>query len=264
MRYRGSVRPAIRRGSIREFFGSYPNLKGCWSLDGNMRDESGNANHGTISGNVVPYIGKFGNSYLFDGSSGYIYAVDSPSLDIIDAITLGAWVKPDTLNAYHPIIGKTSTDTIVDYLLRIYDGLHLQFVFYNGGYYYLNDTTTSIRSNIWTYVAVTYDKQYIKIYVNGNIINQKSTTQAMLPSAASLYIGYHLSVVGNQYWKGLISETVVFNRALSPAEISQYYQWATATPRKYWLYSPEIVAAGNLLVHPGYDGGYRKHRGGYR
>ncbi len=76
---------------------------GIWHLDESywngtskeVKDSSGNNNHGrAINGTTLSSNGKSGNSGYFDGYNDYIDVPSSWTLNITDAITLEAWVKP--------------------------------------------------------------------------------------------------------------------------------------------------------------------------
>jgi hypothetical protein len=56
-------------------------------------DASGNGNHGTINNATWTSDGKFGSALEFDGENDYVRVLDDPSLDLIDNVTVIAWVK---------------------------------------------------------------------------------------------------------------------------------------------------------------------------
>src|SRR5690606_21636264 len=68
-----------------------------------VTDSSGQGNNGrscpNAGGITTPSSGKFGNGPDFDGSNDFFSVADDDSLDITGAITLAAWVSPDTLGS---------------------------------------------------------------------------------------------------------------------------------------------------------------------
>ncbi|MBI2576105.1 LamG domain-containing protein, partial [Candidatus Woesearchaeota archaeon] len=71
----------------------------------------------------------------------------------------------------------------------------------------------------WHHLAVTYDvdgSQNQKFYVDGAIVQQYNQTASQSVHAKSLTIG--------KFFNGTIDEVVVYNRSLSPTEVSQHYQ----------------------------------------
>lgn len=90
-------------------------------------DSSGDGNHGTESGTPtistdVPTT-SFTNarSLSFDGTNDYVAASDSNSLDITDAVTVTAWIKPsDSGNSiYRTILAKRPNAGAANYELYL-------------------------------------------------------------------------------------------------------------------------------------------------
>lgn len=250
------TRPAIRRGSIKEFFGGDPTLKGCWSLDGHARDESGNANHGTVT-NAVPYIGKMGGlSYYFNAAS-KIEIANSASIQIAqtNAVTFMGWVEPrQTTNRWEEIFDKANgTQNSLRFSLAYNVGWPYQYYFLisKQGVIQINCTSSVYpvlgqRRLITCIFTGGSSGTNMFIYVDGALSGTASFNQTgCTDCVANLVIGVMYTSI--QYMTGIIDNFGMFKRAVSPAEISQYYQWATATPRKYWFYSPE-VAAGHIGI----------------
>jgi len=257
------TRPAIRQGSIKEYFGGDPALKGCWSLNGHARDESGNANHGTVNG-ALPYIGRFGNSYRFNGTSWYINIGAIGSVGIANPYvnlsgTVGAWTTNNYIDTGVVYSEQDSTPSAT-FILAMGN-----FWIHNGTSFDNVAASPFLLLNTYIFQVVTWGNGVMRIYINGEQRGSGTYLGTTKTFKTPLIGAYYSQGALSAWYTGLLNEIFILKRALSPAEISQYYQWAIATPRKYWLYSPEVAPpAGNLLVHPGYDGGYRKHRGGYR
>jgi hypothetical protein len=71
--------------------------------------------------------------------------------------------------------------------------------------------------NAWTYLAATYDGTTLRIYVNGSLAQSTNVPGTLVTSNGALRIGGN-SVWG-EYFRGLIDEVRVYNRALSVSEI---------------------------------------------
>jgi len=73
------------------------NTVALWHFDegfGNtVYDDSGNENHGTINGATWTDAGKFDGGLIFDGVDDYIKVLDNQSLDLIDELTIEAWIN---------------------------------------------------------------------------------------------------------------------------------------------------------------------------
>jgi hypothetical protein len=69
----------------------------------------------------------------------------------------------------------------------------------------------------WSHLAVTYDGTTLRLFIDGDEVSSRPTTGSILETAAPLWIG------GNhpygEYFRGLIDEVRVYDRALSPAEV---------------------------------------------
>jgi hypothetical protein len=70
--------------------------------------------------------------------------------------------------------------------------------------------------NAWTHIALTYDGNILRLYVNGVEVGTKAISGALQQTSNQMSNGGNLSA---EYFQGLIDEARVYNRALSPAEI---------------------------------------------
>jgi len=60
-------------------------------------DFSGNGNDGVLRNGLVWTNGKFGSGLKFDGVGSHVGVSDSSSLDVVDAVTVEAWVRLDNV-----------------------------------------------------------------------------------------------------------------------------------------------------------------------
>ena len=72
-------------------------------------------------------------------------------------------------------------------------------------------------ANTWTYLAVTYDRTTVRLYVNGTQVAQPAATGAIATSTNPLPIGS--DAIYGQYFTGLIDDVRVYNTALTAAQI---------------------------------------------
>ncbi len=73
--------------------GNIDGLVGSWSLDGNGNDASGLGNNGTPAGSAS-YVAGQTNQVLGVSGNGRLEVPDDASLDMTNAITISAWIKP--------------------------------------------------------------------------------------------------------------------------------------------------------------------------
>ena len=178
-----------------------------------VADLSGNGNTGTLSRGVTwTTHGRFGSALKFDGSSGRVDILDVPSLRLTTAMTLEAWVNPATVsNNWSNLIYKGNDN----YALAATSDQAGPPAGRRG----VNKAsgTALLPTNIWTHLAVTYDKTMVRLYVNGMQVSSRASTADIPTSAFPLQIGG--DSLHGQYFQGLIDEVRVYNRALSQAEI---------------------------------------------
>ena len=81
--------------------------------------------------------------------------------------------------------------------------------------YINNQTVSTTITKAWHHIALTYDKENIKLYVDGVEKDSKSCTSSISTNTKSLKIGKNVS--------GTIDEVRIYNRALSAEEIRAHY-----------------------------------------
>jgi len=178
-------------------------------------------NNGIIVGPTIKQ-GRHGAALWFDGEDDYVNCGPDASLNPTDAVTLESWVKLDAAamgeNLYAPIIRRNNT-----YLLRAdkkTSGVSFTFFIYSGtswepGAY----SVPQFAFGVWYHVVGTYDRQHVKIYVNGKLKRSWARTGAMPSNGNNTVVGFW----SNMFFPGLIDEVRVYNRALSKEEIKNLY-----------------------------------------
>ncbi|MFN7966978.1 MAG: LamG-like jellyroll fold domain-containing protein [Acidobacteriota bacterium] len=187
-----------------------------------VRDASGRRNDGVTNGQVTIAPGRYGNALAFGGQSAQsiVTVGDDPSLDLTTGMTLEAWVYPTaTLARWPTIIMKQQPAQLVYVLYANADTNQANTHLSIGGS--LRDARggTQLPLNTWTHLAATYDGTTIRMYVNATQVGTRTIAGAILTSNSPLQIG------GNRIWNdewftGRIDEVRVYDRALSPAEIT--------------------------------------------
>ena len=211
-------------------------LVGYWPFCGNANDESGNGNNGTVNGATLT-TDRFGNAnsaYSFDGVNDLI-DVGNPTLLMANpnSYTQSAWVYlTDTPNGVHsyPIISKRHDDSGNDWGTPIarYDGTFWFFADdanYSGANYAISPI---VPQSIWKHLTFIKDGDNYSIYINGVFAVNAVDNHIMNGSTNNLIIGAQLA--WPEYFKGFIDEVGVWNRALTPTEITQIYTCTSVTP----------------------------------
>jgi hypothetical protein len=222
---------------ILSVFVNAQNLVAHYAFNSNSNDESGNLNHGIVSGAVLTNdrFGNLNSAYEFDGIDDYILVTNSTSLDIFNSnLTVTMWLyndNPSLSDTSYKGISKGGWNTGAGYEL-------LYSNYWNDGT--LHFTTGSSGNNVfsfnnynnqWIMLTGTYDNATStkKIYING--IEQSSTIQGvddLSSSANDLYIGRrHPLNSYSGFVKGKIDDIRIYNVALTASEILNLYNFNT-------------------------------------
>jgi hypothetical protein len=228
-------------------------LVGHWTLDETVADSSGNGNNGTLSGSTLPtYVsGVVGGGALSFNDSGYVDLgtnVLSGSGWNGNAVTVSAWIKPNTLSGYIVTHGQWSPswDLILENGRISFD------ISYNNnnssypeasivGSYPINTT-----GNYWTHVVATYTCNngsgtsgtigQMSLYING-VQDTNATINGQPQTGAPLNSGSLDTRIGARYqdlpqmspspfslFSGSIDDVQVYSRALTSSDITALYQ----------------------------------------
>jgi len=179
-------------------------------------DSSGQGNNGTLSNATWTATGKFGSALSFNGTSAWVTIADAASLHLTTGMTIEAWVNPTSGTGWRSAILKEAGSGLAWSLYTSNNGSR------PAGYAHVSSDvavtgTAAVPLSTWTHLAITYDGTALKMYVNGTLVRTTALSGAMATSTSALRIGGN-SIWG-EYFRGLIDEVRVYNRALSAAEI---------------------------------------------
>jgi len=181
-------------------------------------DKSGFSNNGTLTNGPTFNTGSLG-SIVFDGVDDRVNCSGaSPTLDITSQITMIAWVNPSAIGGSYQ--GVFLRQTQGDYELWMF-GNKLMYGLKIGGVTYRNVGSTVLSTNNWYMLAWTYNGSTVQTYVNNVADLTVARTGSIDTSNSIVYIGY--SGYASEYFTGRISVCQLYNKALSPAEITQNF-----------------------------------------
>ena len=211
-------------------YDKYDGLIGYWPFDGNADDYSGHKLNGTVVGATLTEDrnGRKDSAYEFNGRSDYI-EVNNQQVDLTTQISFGAWIYMTGNSGQHRfIIGKNAgSNYIGDFLLTITDNSRFRCHIHNepGSTGWPIDGRTSLELNKWYHVFATWDGNTVVLYINGEEdLRRTSITGKMTNSNRPIIIGAPDD--RREFWfKGKIDDAVIYNKALSPEEVRQIYQF---------------------------------------
>jgi len=198
-------------------------------------DLSGYGNHGTVYGAVLRDIGeeyylkfkgnliKVGGRALYFYGDDYVEVPDSVSLDITNEITIEAWIYRKEANSRDLILDKYESSTTYGYRLGIMHTNVLRLAANFGGDWSYIDSTRTVSSNQWVYVAVTYNNPNVNFYINEKNAGSGQKTGPINSGNNVLRIG---NVAGGTFGPldGLTALVRVYKGALSPRKIKEHFE----------------------------------------
>jgi len=198
---------------------SYPGSGTSWS------DLSGKGNNGTLTNGPTFDSGNVG-SIVFDGTDDYVTTgttltdADELFADTGTAWSTSSWFNVDVISGADKSVtgrggGNGSLATYVVYINNANLRVRLR-----GGT--ITNISTSIASNTWYNVVVTWDGTTANGYLNGEYYTTIPVGTASNQTTYNFNIGATQSGLVD-YFDGKISQTLVYNRALTAAEVTQNF-----------------------------------------
>ncbi|MBI5217863.1 MAG: hypothetical protein HY958_02920 [Bacteroidia bacterium] len=199
-------------------------------FNGNANDESGNGNNGTVNGAALTTdrFGNTGKAYNFDGVNNYIEIADNQVFHSLNQITLSVWFKAnDSTNAWVKLIGKHYNASSGSFYL-IWEHNYVRFSAITS-FQYGGIVSGNLVDGNWHHAIGVYDGSLMSLYIDGLLVNSSANFGTINETNDALTIGRSES--WNEYYNGLIDDIRIYNRALTPAEITAlYYEGAPAPP----------------------------------
>lgn len=216
---------ALDAGNVK----SYPGSGTTWT------DLSGGGNNGTLT-NGPTYNSSNGGSIVFDGSNDYINSIQSSSVQLTDSMTISCWFRPNNFaGGRQGLVGRNGLN---EYTITLESAGGVSFYFasigqpgdyFNGASFMTFGQTNGVYQNL-VFVR-DYTANFVYCYKNGTLVSTSSSLAGISkPTATSgpMTIGF-----GNGgYFNGRVSNVMLYNRALTAAEITQNFN---ATRARYGI-----------------------------
>jgi hypothetical protein len=157
----------------------------------------------------------------FDGTNDYIDCGNDSSLNPSSAITISAWVYPETLDNYRYIVTR-DVDGNGAYRMEL-GASNFYVAFGTGSAQSSISVAHGMSVNNWYHAVVTYDSTTAEVFVNGVSKGTASISRAMLQSSQPTKIGKPHDGTSSNYWDGSISSVSIYNVAKSAEEVYALY-----------------------------------------
>jgi len=184
-------------------------------------DISGNENNGVIHGcSWINSLALLDQALQFDGIDDYVEIPDLSSLDITgEAITFTAWLNVAYSRNPAWIVGKgASSEDVAWYVRKDTASFGVSYSIRTEGE---PATARTIDKSVligWTHVAVVYDGTFMKLYINGIVVDSGLKSGPLAQNDAPVLIGSDGILLGH-YFAGIIDEVKLYDYALTQEEL---------------------------------------------
>jgi hypothetical protein len=228
-------------------------LVAYWNFnDYTTNDVSMYENHGQLIGDTLFTVGPDSSNALRFNGTNYVYVPDDNigTLDTDTSMTISLWIKPDSVTSQGAkFISKWySSPQQGDWLFSLSsrDSVHHDghtYVPWAGyvanykefGYCGAGPYRDSLDQNLilheWNHIAITFDRGHLCGYYNGKkmydsitVVEHSSLTEY---NSDNIYIGRYWKNVEGYKFFGALDEIMIYDRALTPDEIKQYFDEIT-------------------------------------
>jgi hypothetical protein len=197
-------------------------LQAQYQFEGNANDSSGKARNGTLAGAPTYAAGKSGQAISLDGVDDYVNidgykGVLADAAGVQQAVTICAWIKTATdamdIVTWGTNAGGQRMSLRVDTVIRVEHG--------NGNIRGTNGP--SLLDDEWHHVAATVPQagrmMDVRLYTDGGDATPASTTTAAFNIQANIDVRIGMGgPTGARFFKGLIDDVRIYDRAISPEE----------------------------------------------
>ena len=193
-------------------------LVASWHFDentGTTATDATGGHNGVISG-AAWVNGIRGKALQFDGVSSQVQVPKAGFNPVGNSISFSFWFKLNTVGDNGSFIYQN-----VKYNVSMDAQGRVGFAIYTPVWASVNSGFTNrVLDTDWHHVVMTYDGSVMKIFLDGLFRTSLANTGNLQSSASDVYIGRQGTITP---FKGIIDEMLMYNRALTDAEVLQIY-----------------------------------------
>lgn len=204
-------------------------LLAYYGFDGNSNDATNNAYHLINNGAILTTDrnGKAGSAYSFDGSTAYMSISNFPySFSYAGEHTVSFWMKKNTTSGIAMMNGASSGSNFV-WLFQAVNNTAMQAGVNKQGSSWTWATGTGAAFTVgqWEHYTAVYSNKTLTLYKNGLAV-ASSTANYSSPNSTTqpLWIGRGVGAATTNWLDGSLDDMAIWNRALTPTEVTQVYQ----------------------------------------
>ena len=201
---------------------SYPTTGTTWF------DKSGNANNGTLINGPTFNTGSLGN-IVFDGVDDYCVVNSSSNSSLSGNFSITQWYRAATNDGGYRILFETNGYRTETLGIAIYQfGSYFRIWRVTPGYTELITTSNNtVGLNVWKTFTLVRNNGVFNFYID-TVLSGTYSTDTNNYSDTSYHIGGDGPPTTSYWFQGNISQTQIYNRALSAPEVLQNFN-ATKT-----------------------------------
>lgn len=218
----------------------------------NILDNSGNGRNGSVVGNPQWMFGPYGYYLNFNRLSPYYGDYINLGSINLDNFTLEAWINLHNLDVGGDIISKWGGTGNNSYNFAIWNrrlGIQLSGP---GGNRELQSQSIQPAVDQWQHVAATYNGNYIRLYINGNLVAEKSDSGGVYSTSTSTVVGRsNDGSNGTWYFQGGISHVAISNVAKTSFPYNSLpgiTNIPSVQASQQTTYEPPIIGNADLVV----------------
>jgi hypothetical protein len=204
-------------------------IRGAWLFNGDAFDSSGYNNHGTLQGGSSFGMGCFGAGLHLDGTDGDVAFGHLDILNDLREISILCWAQtPLSASAYHAFCDFTGVGD--DAFQFIWDnGEDVRFQCYDAGQTYKRGEVTqyaTFQGDAFHRAAGVYRRENGTVYAYFDMDQGNTATAGMTGNTGTAASGNTFKIGsrgGSYYWDGIIDHLIIFEYALTTADLRVLY-----------------------------------------